>query len=316
MGRLITKHSSTPGVVPEPEALLTGELAVNTADARLFTKHTDGSIKELGAPSLSGEVTRANFIEYMLETDPLTFFEESRYYRGVGFASHVLNQVGLGFFGTSAVTGAGASATPGANRVLLLSAGSTATGTARYQSLGLASTFDRIGRRYYSSSLAVEYRCYFSLQAHVLNLSSAAERYKHIISLGGWLINDAVGTFGIRISHTDNENSGNWVIQYVAADLTTIVTVNTAVAPSTNPTADAAYIKAELHRNGSGASEIKITFGKSSPVVYTITNSSFHTSGTFITPTFSANITKSVGTTTRIVGCTDPIFGGWFPGAG
>lgn len=50
MGRLVTKHSSTPGVVPEPEALVPGELAVNTADARLFTKHTDGSIKELGAP--------------------------------------------------------------------------------------------------------------------------------------------------------------------------------------------------------------------------------------------------------------------------
>jgi hypothetical protein len=33
----------------------------------------------------------------MLETDPLTFFEDSRYYKDVGFAFHVLNQVGLGF---------------------------------------------------------------------------------------------------------------------------------------------------------------------------------------------------------------------------
>lgn len=314
MGRLITKHSSTPGVVPEPEALVPGELAVNTADARLFTKHTDGSVKEIGAPSLGGGVTRANFIEYMLETDPLTFFEDSRYYKDVGFAYHVLSQVGLGFFGSSAASGAGASATPGANRVLLMSTGTTATGTSRYQSIGLASTWDRIGRAYYSSALAAEYRCYFSLQAHALSLSSAAERYKHIISLGGWLLNDAVGTFGIRLSHTDNENSGNWVIQYVAADLTTIVTVNTAVTPATNSMADGAYIKAELYRNGSGASEIKITFGKNSPVVYSITDSSFHTSGTFITPIFAANITKSVGTASRIVGCIDPIFGGWFPG--
>ena len=47
MARLITKNSQTPGAVPSSAALNTGELAVNTADAKLYTEHSDGSVKEI-----------------------------------------------------------------------------------------------------------------------------------------------------------------------------------------------------------------------------------------------------------------------------
>lgn len=47
--RLITKNSQTPGAAPVSADLQTGELAVNTADGRLFTRHSDGEIKEIGA---------------------------------------------------------------------------------------------------------------------------------------------------------------------------------------------------------------------------------------------------------------------------
>ena len=42
------KRSSTASDTPSASDLAVGEIAVNTADAKLFTKHTDGSIKELG----------------------------------------------------------------------------------------------------------------------------------------------------------------------------------------------------------------------------------------------------------------------------
>lgn len=47
MARIITKNSQTPGSVPSSAALNTGELAVNTADAQLYTEHSDGSVREI-----------------------------------------------------------------------------------------------------------------------------------------------------------------------------------------------------------------------------------------------------------------------------
>lgn len=48
MPTLITKKSSTPSAVPTAGDLQVGELAVNTADGKLYTKHTDNSIKQIG----------------------------------------------------------------------------------------------------------------------------------------------------------------------------------------------------------------------------------------------------------------------------
>lgn len=55
--RIKPKKSSTTGEVPSAGDLEVAELAVNTADGKLFVKHTDNSIKEIsgggGATSLS-----------------------------------------------------------------------------------------------------------------------------------------------------------------------------------------------------------------------------------------------------------------------
>lgn len=56
MATLITKNSQTPGAVPSAASLSIGELAVNTADGRLFTEHTGGVIKEIGSSFPSGTV--------------------------------------------------------------------------------------------------------------------------------------------------------------------------------------------------------------------------------------------------------------------
>jgi len=48
---IITKHTPTPGKVPTSTDLVVGELAVNTNDKKLFTKHTDNNIIEIGGGS-------------------------------------------------------------------------------------------------------------------------------------------------------------------------------------------------------------------------------------------------------------------------
>ena len=45
--RLIAKASGVAGEAPQPSDLEVAELAVNTADGKFFTKHTDGTIKEI-----------------------------------------------------------------------------------------------------------------------------------------------------------------------------------------------------------------------------------------------------------------------------
>ena len=48
MPRVITKKSTVPGKVPVPADLEIGELAVNTADKKLYTKHSDNVVVQIG----------------------------------------------------------------------------------------------------------------------------------------------------------------------------------------------------------------------------------------------------------------------------
>ena len=51
------KRSSTASDTPSASDLEVGELAINTADAKLFTKHTDNTIKEISGSGGGGSVT-------------------------------------------------------------------------------------------------------------------------------------------------------------------------------------------------------------------------------------------------------------------
>ena len=48
MPKVITKKSTGVGKVPVPTYLDIGELAVNTADKKLYTKHSNGSVVLIG----------------------------------------------------------------------------------------------------------------------------------------------------------------------------------------------------------------------------------------------------------------------------
>lgn len=49
--RVIPKKSSAAGEAPQAADLEVAEIAVNTADGKLFVKHTDDSIKEINPTS-------------------------------------------------------------------------------------------------------------------------------------------------------------------------------------------------------------------------------------------------------------------------
>lgn len=105
MATLITKNSQTASAVPSAGSLSTGELAVNTADAKLYTKHSDGSVKEVKPSTVSGTVAVAN--------------------GGTGATSLTANNVLLGN-GTSAVQ----TVAPGTSGNVLVSDGTTWTSAA------------------------------------------------------------------------------------------------------------------------------------------------------------------------------------------
>lgn len=48
MPKVITKKSTVAGKVPLSSDLDIGELAVNTADKKLYTKHSDGKVVLIG----------------------------------------------------------------------------------------------------------------------------------------------------------------------------------------------------------------------------------------------------------------------------
>ena len=64
--KLITKKSTVAGKAPLASDLDIGELAVNTADAKLYTKHSDGTVKQLsaGPPGSTGPAGPINGLRY------------------------------------------------------------------------------------------------------------------------------------------------------------------------------------------------------------------------------------------------------------
>ena len=55
--RLVPKKSTQPGEVPNPDLdLIEGEIAVNTADGKIWTKHSDGTLVPLGGGGDGGSV--------------------------------------------------------------------------------------------------------------------------------------------------------------------------------------------------------------------------------------------------------------------
>jgi hypothetical protein len=73
MATIITKNSQTASAVPAAASLSVGELAVNTADGKLYTEHTGGVVKEI-IPStvVNGGITEAKIADGAVTTNKLS----------------------------------------------------------------------------------------------------------------------------------------------------------------------------------------------------------------------------------------------------
>lgn len=256
--------------------------------------------------------TKATFLDHMLSVSPLLYIEDFRFYEGVGWAMQVASQVGSGLSGTVLVSGAGAGATPNATRTILLSTGSTAAGNSRYVLASLILNPDWLDRRLFPTVATAEASLFFTCRAYVLSLGTSVENFTFLVTFGGNPVDATLANIGVRIEYNYAVNSGNWVIKYPKSD-GSIGTINTSVPVGTNGTLDAAKVTVRAVRPAGGtSSEVTVTFGTTSPVTYTITDSSFHTSGGQIGANFGARMDKIAGTTSRIGSVQWPIMGATF----
>jgi hypothetical protein len=91
MTGIILKHSSTAGKIPLATDLQVGEAALNTADGLLYTKHTDNSIKSIGALATQASIGLGNVNNTSDANKPLSNANVSALALKANLASPVLS---------------------------------------------------------------------------------------------------------------------------------------------------------------------------------------------------------------------------------
>ena len=110
---LIPRKSATPGIVPTASQLLTGEIATNLADGRLFVKKTDGTIAELsGSAGAASFDTTADFpangkadLIYIATATAKTYIWNGSVYYEAGPDTNYVNTLGALYARRSDVVG-------------------------------------------------------------------------------------------------------------------------------------------------------------------------------------------------------------------
>lgn len=67
---IILKNNQTSGVVPAPQELILGEIALNTADGIIYTKLNDGSVVAIGGSGEPGYVTWGSIVDKPVSFTP------------------------------------------------------------------------------------------------------------------------------------------------------------------------------------------------------------------------------------------------------
>jgi hypothetical protein len=83
MSKILIKKSTVPGKVPIDQDLDVGELAVNTADAVLYTKHNDNIIKRITATPIVHEHHADDMNDGVLNIDRIPNLDASKVISGV-----------------------------------------------------------------------------------------------------------------------------------------------------------------------------------------------------------------------------------------
>jgi hypothetical protein len=153
MATIITKNSQTASAVPSAASLSVGELAVNTADGKLYTEHTGGVVKEI-IPStvVDGGITAAKIGTGAVTTTKIADanvtgakLENSGVSAGTYGSASVVPVVTVDAKGrlTSVSTASIAASAPSTAQVLSATAGATAGDIGTYAFLGQTDTTSR-----------------------------------------------------------------------------------------------------------------------------------------------------------------------------
>jgi hypothetical protein len=163
MATIITKNSQTASAVPSAASLSVGELAVNTADGKLYTEHTGGVVKEI-IPStvVDGGITTAKIADGAITTAKIAngAVVEADIADGAVTTNKLSNSgVTAGSYGSASVvpvvtvdakgrltsvsTASIASSAPTTAQVLTATAGATAGDIGTYAFLGQNDTTNR-----------------------------------------------------------------------------------------------------------------------------------------------------------------------------
>ena len=96
-GPLKPKRSTISGEVPSPGDLQNGELAANTADGKLFVKHTDGTIKTIAGDldNFATVATTGDYADLINAPVPVTASNGAllQYRTGEGYAEKTISQI-------------------------------------------------------------------------------------------------------------------------------------------------------------------------------------------------------------------------------
>lgn len=167
MATIITKNSQTASAVPSAASLSVGELAVNTADGKLYTEHTGGVVKEI-IPStvVDGGITANKLASNAVTTAKIADanvtgakLENS----GVSAGTYTIATVTVDAKGRITSASSGSSGAPTTAQVLAANVGFTAGavgsfcvgGRAESSAVGVGSTTSGSNIRGYDSSGAV-----------------------------------------------------------------------------------------------------------------------------------------------------------------
>lgn len=200
---------------------------------------------------------------------------------------------------STTVAGTGASVGQGSNSIVAFS-GTTATGAAKatraHGPLVIAGYASEIYQNSWDMT-RVGVRIAARLKAYVAALSDATDTYTARWTLLGAgpasASAPAADNIGITFSYKHDVNAGNLVMTY-RNSAGALVTVNTPVPMGTF--ASPVILIAKAVRSAAGVATVVVNVGAST---YTLTDTSFNNSASFLAPSIAVSIAKTVGTTSR-----------------
>ena len=301
MAIILHKYNSSTGVPPAPADLTQRELAINTADGKLYTKKVDGTVVEIGAGAAGAPVGA----QYVVMASNATLTDERVLTAGnhitvvnggslatvdwrynaakraiIESECNATGNLTLNTNGTGATVSYAIAALHDANRFGIgqLTTGTTATGRA---AIGTTS-FDSI----VLGGGIVKYCAVVKIQT----LSNGTDTF--LVQCG---LHDAVGgspVDAVYFSYTHSENAGDWTT-YVYNNSGTTGGFDTNVAVAT-----ANWYRLEIEVNAAGTQAV---FSINGSVVQTFTGTI--PTGTTRALGFFVNIRKTLGTNARTLLC-------------